>query len=795
MFRKTATDFIAPMIDWMQARGEIAWVETRDSKPPSLMPLPANIDPSLRAALKSRGIDQLYTHQFQAWELARKGTHCVIVTPTASGKTLCYNLPVVQSLIEDEHARALYLFPTKALSQDQQAELNEVALGASLPIRIQTYDGDTPSSLRTVARTSGRIIISNPDMLHTGILPNHTKWINFFSGLKYVVIDEMHTYKGVFGSHVGNVIRRLKRIAAFYGAHPCFILCSATIGNPKELAQSLIEDQVAVIDHNGAGSGAKTLVFYNPPLVDAVRGLRKSAETESRAIALELLRRGVKTILFARSRVQVELVAAAMNKSLENIFNRNSDIHVSPYRSGLLPSERRAIERGLREGGVQGVVSTNALELGIDIGGLDAAVIAGYPGSTASFWQQSGRAGRKSDKSIAIFVASSAPLDQYLARHSEYFLSQSPEKARVDLDNPYIFMDHAKCSAFELPFGEGEGFGNPLSDAQEGLEERAEFTEDALALLEESGSVRRTKGRWHWADEGYPSERISLRSASADNVVIVDTTNGTYKAIGEMDRPSAKQLIFENAIYIHLGTQYIVRSLDIEGKVCKVERSDVEYWTDSIVKTDLSVLTEDAGEPVFDEADGQALFSWSLGDVLVRNQVEKFKKLTFETNENIGYGDIFLPPEEMQTRSLSITFPPDSLAGKKLGLLDMATKATILVGMARILRSLTPVFILCEPRDIGVSERVRDPHFSMPTIHLFDTYPGGTGLAEALSTRLFPLMKAGRERLEACPCAKGCPSCIGADIIPEQGKDKATHGAKAQIYDFFCFCAGIREHR
>jgi DEAD/DEAH box helicase domain-containing protein len=628
-------------------------------------------------------------------------------------------------------------------------------------------------------------------MLHTGILPNHTKWIQFFSGLTYVVIDELHMYKGVFGSHVGNVIRRLKRIAAFYNAHPCFILCSATIGNPKELAQSLIEEDVEVIDQSGAGSGAKTIVLYNPPLVDAVRGLRKSAETESRAIALELLRRGVKTILFARSRLQVELVAASMNKSLENIFNRNNDISVSPYRSGLLPSERRAIERGLREGGINGVVSTNALELGIDIGGLDAAVMAGYPGSTASFWQQAGRAGRRSAVSMAIFVASSAPLDQYLARHSEYFLTQSPEKARVDLDNPYIFMDHTKCAAFELPFREHESFGKPISNDYETSIERAEFTEGALAMLEESGSVRQAGGRWHWADEGYPSEKISLRSASADNVVIVDTTGGLYRAIGEMDRPSAKQLVFENAVYIHLGTQYIVKSLDIESRVCKVERSELEYWTDSIVKTDLNVLMEDSGDCVKDSDTGLILFSWSLGDVLVRNQVEKFKKLTFETNENIGYGEISLPPEEMQTRSLSILFPSDSRAGRALGTLDMATKATVLVGMARILRSLAPVFILCEPRDIGVSERVRDPHFSVPAIHLFDTYPGGTGLVEALSTRLPFLMRAGAERLEACPCLKGCPSCIGADIIPEREQKGSGRGAKSLILEFFRSCAGL----
>jgi DEAD/DEAH box helicase domain-containing protein len=806
---KPATAFLESFLPWLGEQGEISWVKTIEPRSPEYAPLPADLPEPLKAALASRGIASLYAHQAECYRLIREGRNVVVVTPTASGKTLCYNLPVVQTLLEDPAARALYLFPTKALSQDQQAELNEIALGGGLPVRIQTYDGDTPSSLRAVARTSGRIVISNPDMLHAGILPNHAKWITFFSGLKYVVIDEMHSYRGVFGSHVGNVIRRLKRIAAFYGAHPAFILCSATIANPAELAEALVEEPVALVNRNGAGAGSKTVVFYNPPVVDPVQGLRRSSATESERIALELLRKGVKTILFARSRLKVELIASYMAQSLANPNNENSRIAVSPYRSGLLPSERRAIEKGLRDGTINGVVSTNALELGIDIGGLDAAVMAGYPGSTASFWQQAGRAGRRGTSSVAVFVATSSPLDQYFARHPEYFFAQAPEQARVDLDNPFIFVDHVKCAAFELPFAEGAGFGGregPGGGADGGgdgdAEDRPELTSEALGLLEEEGIVRFTGGRWYWSADGYPSEKISLRSATADNIVIVDVTGGGSRVIGEMDRPSAKELIFDNAVYIHLGTQYMVKKLDIANHVCHVERRDVDYWTDSVVKTDIEVLTEDERSPIGDWssptdsrlAPTDAGQSWAVGDVLVRSQAEKFKKLRYHTHENVGYGEIYLPPEEMQTRAFMLLFPGESAGGAFLAELEPAKAAAALVGAARLLKALAPAFILCDPRDIGVSERVRDPHFGMPAIYLYDQYPGGTGLAEALSKNIAGLLEAASGRIGGCACAAGCPSCIGADLVDEGGLaapgHRAAQGYKALVADLLRRCAG-----
>jgi len=766
----SATRIIDGILSRPDIAPHVAHIETMPAADAVWAPLPDDLDPRLLAALASKGYDGLYSHQRKAYDTVRSGRNAVVVTPTASGKTLCYNLPVVQTLLEDPKARALYLFPTKALSQDQQSELNEVALGGSLPLQVYTYDGDTPDSLRVAAREGGRIVISNPDMIHAGVLPNHAKWIRFFSGLRYVVIDEMHAYRGVFGSHVADVIRRLKRVAAFYGAKPVFILSSATIGNPAELASALVEEEVSAITENGAPRGERRVVFYNPPLVDPVQGIRKSSATESERLALALLREGVKTILFARSRLKVELIASYISESLANLYTDNSRIKVSPYRSGLLPSERRAIEKGLREGEIQGVVSTNALELGIDIGGLDAAVVAGFPGSFASFWQQAGRAGRRGGLSVAFLVASSSPLDQYIIAHPEYFFGRSPEQARIDPDNPYIYTDHVKCAAFELPFKEGEAFGKARTG------DEAENTAEALGFLEEEGIVRRTGGRWFWSADSYPSASISLRSATADNIVIVDRTGGGSRVIGEMDRPSAKELIFDDAVYIHLGRQYIVKKLDLENKTCFVEEKEVDFWTDAVTKTDLEVLTEDASG-ILRPGPGPAALRWVLGDVLVRTQVEKYKKLRFHTHENVGYGEVNVPSEEMQTRYLALVFDEASGGGRALGHLDEMLKAGVLAGAGRILHEMAPAFLMCDSHDLGISERVRDPHFEVPTLYLFDRYPGGTGLAEGLSSILSSVLSAGLERLGACPCEGGCPSCIGVDFAPE---GTAVQGAESR---------------
>lgn len=707
----------------------------------SYEPFPPDLDDRIAASLRSRGIDRLYAHQGAVWREARQKRNVVVVTPTASGKTLCYNLPCVQALLEDPAARALYLFPTKALSQDQQAELNDMVGGGALPVKICTYDGDTPDSLRVAARDSGRIIISNPDMLHAGVLPNHPKWIKFFSRLRYVVIDEAHSYRGVFGSHVANVLRRLKRIAAFYGSKPSFILCSATIGNPRELAAMLIEDEVVLVDQNGAPRGEKRIVIYNPPLVDAVQGIRRGVMNESQRWALALLKAGIKTILFAHSRVRTEVIASYINEALENLYTDHSRTRVEAYRGGLLPNERREIERGLRDGSIRGVVSTNALELGIDIGGLDAAVVAGFPGSFNSFWQQAGRAGRRGGVSVAIFVASSSPVDQFVARNPDWFFERPAEEARLDADNPYILTDHVKCAAFELPFKDGEPFGGDV---------RA-----VLSFLEEDGVVRLTAGKWHWADRSYPAEGISLRSATADNVVIIDVTKGRNAVIGEMDRPGAKELIYQNAVYIHRGRQYLVKTLDIENRKCLVEEADVNYFTDALVKTDIKPLTED------DRFDFGALRA-VLGDVLVRSQAAKFKKIRFHTHENIGYGEVDMSEEELQTRALAFLFEPDTRSGELLKSFDEAGAAAALSGLSSLLRRIAPIYLLCDPRDLGAAERTRDPHFSVPALYLYDRYPGGTGLSEALAQRASVIFRAASEAVTACPCESGCPSCVGA---------------------------------
>ena len=711
-------------------------------------PFPEGLDDRIVKSLNRRGVDRLYSHQTEVYRLAQSGKNVVIVTPTASGKTLCYNLPCLQALLSDESARCLYFFPTKALSQDQQAELNEtVGNFDELNLKIATYDGDTPESLRVSARDTGRIIISNPDMLHTGILPNHPKWIKFFSNLKYIVIDEAHAYRGVMGSHVANVIRRLRRVSAFYGAKPQFILCSATIGNPKELAQALTGFSVELVDKNGAPRGEKRIILYNPPLVDKVQGIRRSVVTESRRWMIALLKAGIKTILFAHSRVKTEVAASYVNEDLKNIFTDNSRIRVEAYRGGFLPNERHEIERGLREGDIQGVVSTNALELGIDIGGLDASIVAGFPGSFNSFWQQSGRAGRRGGTAVSVFIATVSPVDQFIMNDPEWFFRKNAEEARIDPDNPYILTDHVKCACFELPFLDGE--------MEESGGSYGENAKDVLEYLEESGIVRHTAGKWHWADRSYPAEAVSLRSASADNVVIIDLTDGRNSVIGEMDRPSAKELIFVNAVYIHRGRQYLVEELDIENRKCHVREADVNYFTDGLVKTDIKVLSEDE-KIKYKEAEGV------LSDVLVRSQVTKFKKIRFRTHENIGYGDINLPEEEMQTRSLAMLFGPETECGKALEKMDEQRTGEALYGAGNLIRNIAPVFLLCDSRDLGIAERVRDPHFGVPALYIYDKYPGGTGLTESLARRIEPLLDAIREALNRCPCGNGCPSCVGA---------------------------------
>lgn len=714
--------------------------KTIPARPGIMSAIPADLDPRLVEGLRRQGIRELYSHQEAAIAHVRAGDNVVIVTPTASGKTLTYNLPVLEEILREPDTRALYLFPTKALSQDQQSELNETITGGALPVSVMTYDGDTPQAIRSSVRRRGRIVVSNPDMLHTGILPNHTRWVQFFQNLRFVVIDELHVYRGIFGSHVTNVIRRLKRIARFYGTEPQFILCSATIGNPQELAERVVEEAVSLVDRNGAPQGEKHLILFNPPVVDHVQGIRQGVVHASQKLALRFLRRGIKTIVFSRSRQRTELIADYIRKALQNVFTENERIRVESYRGGYLPSERRSIERGLRDGTIHGVVSTNALELGIDIGGLDASILGGFPGSVAAALQQAGRAGRRRSVSLAVLVASSSPVDQYVVENPSFFLDKNPESAWVNPDNPFVLMDQLKCAVFELPLQDTEHYASGV--------------EDLLSLLEESGVVRRAGTTWHWSDQSYPAEAVSLRSATSDNVVIVDTTGGADAVIGEMDRPSAKELLFDNAVYIHRGTQYMVKKLDIGNRTCRVEQSDVNYFTDALVKVDVKVLTEDE---TIATAGGEVM----LGDVLVRSVAAKFKKIRFSTHENVGYGEIDLPEEQMHTRATMVVFPPGHPARETLDTLNPAARPIALNRLARLVRNVAPVFLMCVPQDLGVHAAIRDPHFSEPAFFLYDRYPGGSGLAEAFAPALPAILHAAYDRVFQCECTSGCPSCVG----------------------------------
>ena len=711
----------------------------------SYVPLPDDISPRLKGLLEARGIRELYSHQLEAYRAVRSGLSTVVVTPTASGKTLAYNLPVVQTLIENPESRALYLFPTKALSQDQQAELNEIVMGGQLPLKVSTYDGDTPQSLRVSARDSGRIVISNPDMLHAGVLPNHPKWIKFLSNLKFVVVDEVHTYRGVFGSHMTNVIRRLKRIAAFYGCSPQFILCSATIGNPRELAERIVEEKVVLIDSNGAPSGQKHVIMYNPPLVDPVQGIRRGVVLEARNIAVRFLRNHIKTIVFARSRLRTELIASYIRQAVANLYTEDNRLRIESYRGGYLPNERRSIEKGLRDGSVHGVVSTSALELGIDIGALDAAVLAGMPASIASIWQQAGRAGRRSTVSAAVLIASASPTDQFLVKHPDYFFGKSPESAWINPDNIYVMMDHVKCAVFELPFDSGEIYGTAAVGGE---------LDELLNFLEEAGTVRKAEGRWYWSGTGYPAEDVSLRTTSPRSVVIIDSSGGRNEVIGEMDVPSAKELLFPNAVYLHRGRQFTSFELDLENLKCRVRESKLNYYTDSVLKTDLKVLEIDSSNRLRD-------MRIMVGDVLVRSQVAKYKKLKFGTHENLGYGDIHLPEEEIHTRSVLLVCEEGTRMYEALETIPKEVREHIIAHVGTLIKNVAPVFLLCERSDIGIAERLRDPFTGMPTIYIYDNAPGGTGLAEGFADRKDLILKGAFDLVRECPCEHGCPSCIG----------------------------------
>ncbi|MBP1604182.1 MAG: cshA, partial [Acidobacteria bacterium] len=731
---------------------------------------PPGIDPRLRAALARRGIDRLYTHQARAIAHALAGRNVVVTTPTASGKTLCYNVPVMNGILADPATRALYLFPTKALAQDQLAELDrlsqEISRAAEVDVGVFTYDGDTPQDARRAIRGRAHVVLTNPDMLHSGVLPHHPKWAKLFENLRYIVIDELHAYRGVFGSHLGNVLRRLRRVCEHYGSSPTFICSSATIANPVELAESLAERPFELVDDSGAPRGEKWLVFVNPPIVNRQLGIRRSYISQARAVALEFLNKGLQVIVFAQSRLSTEILTRYLKDAHEGAPGE-SDV-IRGYRGGYLPHRRREIEKGLRDGTVRGVVSTNALELGIDIGALDVAVLAGYPGTIASTWQRFGRAGRRASRSAAVMVASSAPLDQFVVRHPSYFFDASPEHALVNPDNLQILVDHIKCAAFELPFTTTETYGRENLQEILGI-----LSEEGFVHLSKPGAAEDATGHWHWTNESYPADAVSLRTVSSDNFVVVDKTD-TTRVIGETDFNTALEILHEKAIYIVEGRLYQVEELDFEGRKAYVRHIDCDYYTDAITNSRVTPLDTAA---TAGERPGALP---AHGDVHVVSRVVGFKKIKFYTNENVGSGELDLPERQMHTTSYWLTIPRELMTALPYSGDD---RRDGVVGMSHAMRQVAQLLLMCDARDIGVSigparEATEDgqapaaagPAASWspvlqegdePRVFIYDNYPGGIGFSEPLFRMHAELVARTRELITGCPCESGCPSCVG----------------------------------
>ncbi len=707
--------------------------------------IPATVDARLAAVLAARGVTRLYSHQAEAFDHIQAGRHVVIVTPTASGKTLCYNLPVLNRILAEESACAMYLFPTKALAEDQLHEFHSTVEEMGAGVRAFTYDGDTPQDARKAIRQRASVVLTNPDMLHSGILPHHTRWARYFESLRYIVIDELHSYRGVYGSHLANLLRRLKRICDFYGAKPQFICCSATIANPRELAAALTGCPFELVDQNGAPRGEKYFIFYNPPVVNRQLGIRRSYIAETRRVALEFIERQLQTLVFANNRLATEILVTYLKDACDR--GRIPSETVRGYRGGYLPRERREIERRLRDGAIRAVVATNALELGIDIGSLDAVVMAGYPGTIASSWQRAGRAGRRQGASAAVLVASSAPLDQYIVEHPDYFFERSPEHAYINPDNLEILMAHLKCAAFELPLADGESFGGHP-------------TADLCAYLEESGFLHHSAGAWHWTQDTYPADATSLRSISSDNFVVIDIT-GEPEAIAEVSFTTALTTLHEKAIYLHEARQYHVERFDYEERKAYVKRVDCDYYTDAIDYTEVRALEEL-------EADALPHTARRVhGDVRVNRQIVGFKKIKFYTNENLGAGKLSMPGQEMHSTAFWLHFPAAFLA-ETLPEFTPDERRAAIAGLGNALRTVAALMLMCDPRDLGVaqSEEVN--------LYLYDAYPGGIGQSGPLFRLAPELLDKTAGLLRSCACEAGCPSCSGpVGEVGERGKEVA----------------------
>ncbi len=730
--------FIKEVINKMGYEEQVTHVENIPPRDAQYGELNAPLNPRLESVLGSQGIEKLYSHQVSAIDSIREGKDIVIVTSTASGKTLCYNIPVIETLLNDPDARALYLYPTKALAQDQLKKLFTFKeIDESLDFDVGTYDGDTPTGTRKKLRDSGRIILSNPDMLHASILPNHSRWSSFFTNLKFIVIDEIHAYKGIFGSNVANLMKRLNRVCKHYRSNPQFICCSATISNPKELAERITDHEMKLVDNDGSPKGAKKFVLWNPPFVDDGKTERRSPNSEATNLMVELIRNRIQTITFVQTRVLAELLYRYCQESLQRIRPSLAE-SIKAYRGGYLPEVRREIEQKLFSGELLGVISTSALELGIDIGGLDACILVGYPGTISSTWQRAGRAGRGKDDSLVILVGYNGPIDQYLMKHTNYFFDQPVENVVISVENPHIMVGHLRCATNELPMTieDEKVFGEP--------------SPAILSLLEDDNQVKFVGNKWYWTGKGYPARDFSLRDMSENNYNIVDTTDDRNEVIGMLDEFSAFMLVHDQAIYMQESETYFVKELNLTQKIAYVEKVVVDYYTQSITEQKIRI-DEKETEKMLEKC------KVCFGDVTVTSVTIMFRKIKLYTRDSIGFGNLDLPPQELETMALWI-IPPASALDRVKQYGRIAGEG--MMGIGNALVGVIPLYVICDQMDIGPV--VDSSSTSVPTIFIYDKYPGGLGFAERSFELIDQIMESCLELISSCPCDYGCPSCVGS---------------------------------